>query len=42
MKHIADPKWLALSTVTTKCELQEPAMFRKHRSEERRVGKECA
>ena len=30
MKHIADPKWLALSTVTTKCELQEPTMFRKH------------
>ena len=30
MKHIADPKWLALSAAITKCELQGPALFRKH------------
>ena len=30
MKHIADPKWLALSAATTKYKLQGPAMFRKH------------
>ena len=30
MKHIADPKWLALFAATTKYRLQRPAMFRKH------------
>ena len=30
MKHIADPKWLALSAAIIKCELQGLAMFRKH------------
>ena len=29
-KHIANPKWLALSTTATKYNLQGPAMFRKH------------
>ena len=30
LKHIANPKWLALSTATTKCSLQGLAMSRKH------------
>ena len=30
LKHIANPKWLALSTTATKYNLQGPAMFRKH------------
>ena len=30
LKHITDPNWLAQSAATTKCNLQEPAMSRKH------------
>ena len=30
LKHIANPKWLALSIATTKCRLQGLAMSRKH------------
>ena len=30
LKHIIDPKWLALFVATTKCRLQGPAMSRKH------------
>ena len=30
LKHIVDPKWLALSTAITKCRLQGLAMSRKH------------
>ena len=30
LKHKADPKWLAWSAATTKCNLQGPAMSRKH------------
>ena len=30
LKHIVDPKWLALSAATTKCRLQGLAMSRKH------------
>ena len=32
MKHITDPKCLALSATTTKCGLQGLAMFRKYQS----------
>ena len=30
LKHITNPKWLACSATTTKCNLQEPVMPRKH------------
>ena len=30
LKHRADPKWLAWYAATTKCNLQGPAMSRKH------------
>ena len=30
LKHITNPKWLACFAATTKCNLQEPAMLRKH------------
>ena len=30
LKHKADPKWLALSATTTKCNLRGPTMSRKH------------
>ena len=30
LKHIVEPKWLALSAATTKCRLQGSAMSRKH------------
>ena len=30
LKHIIDPKWLALSAATTKCNLQGLSMSRKH------------
>ena len=30
LKHKTNPKWLACSAATTKCNLQEPVMPRKH------------
>ena len=30
LKHIVDPKWLALFAITTKCNLQGPTMSKKH------------
>ena len=30
LKHIVDPKWLAWSVATTKCNLQGPTMSKKH------------
>ena len=30
LKHIVDPKWLAWFAATTKCNLQGPAMSKKH------------
>ena len=30
LKHIANPKWLALSAIAIKCSLQGPPMSRKH------------